>query len=90
MKAPVERMIEFLAVAQMPFANQVVGVSHGGKLVGQGGILRLQTPGIARDEGNAETNVGRIPAGQQGSSGGGASWVDIVVVESGREKVTSE
>ena len=80
MKASVERMVKFLAVAKMPFADQMVCISHGGKLVCQGGKLRLQTPGIAADKGKAKTHICRISTCQQGSSGGCASWVDIEVV----------
>ena len=82
MKASVERMIHILAGAKVPFAHQIVCVAHCGKLVCHGGKPWVQTPRIARQEGNTNTNICRISASHQGCSGGWASWMDIVVVKS--------
>ena len=68
------------AGAEVPFAHQIVCVAHCGKLVCHGGILRLQTPRIARDKGHPKTHICRISPSQESCSGWGASWMDIVVV----------
>ena len=86
MEASVERMIHFLAVTQVPLSHQIVSVSHVGKLVCHGGILRLQATRIAGQKGKTKTHICRISACQQGSSGGGASRMDIVVVESSKDR----
>ena len=70
MESSVERMIHFLAGAQVPFAHQIVCVAHCGKLVCHGGKPWVQTPRIARQEGNTNTNICRISSSHQGCSGG--------------------
>ena len=80
-EASLERVVHHLGIAQVPLAHQIVPVPLLPQLVSQGGVLRQKTARVARDECDAEANIGSVPSRHQSSSRRSTGRVDIVVVK---------